>query len=447
MSTYIKKFQTHNDYMTSSLVYPNVSLCMDNTNEDFIDVHYNPIHNYAEEYLTFVALEDGIFTFSPQNNNVISYSIDNGETWTTGNGINVSAGDEVLWKGEMIPNNMGIGNFTSTAEFNVKGNIMSLLYGDNYKGQTSLTNYDSEFYNLFDRNTKLINAKNLSLPATTLTDSCYSNMFYSCTALTTAPELPATTLASNCYSNMFEGCRSLMTAPELPATTLAYGCYEYMFYSCTSLITTSELPATTLASYCYGNMFQGCTSLVSAPELPATTLASSCYQYMFYDCTVLATAPELPATTLAIGCYYGMFNGCTALVTAPELPATTLATSCYRYMFNCCTALVTAPELPATTLTEYCYQSMFQGCTSLVSAPELPATTLVNNCYKNMFDACTLLNYIKAMFTTTPSSTYTGHWVRGVASTGTFVKNSAATWTTTGNNGVPSGWTVQTTSA
>ena len=51
------------------------------------------------------------------------------------------------------------------------------------------------------------------------------------------------------------------------------------------------------------------------------------------------------------------------------------------------------------------------------------------------------------MFTTTPSSTYTQNWVSGVASTGTFVKNSAATWDVTGTSGIPSGWTVETASA
>ena len=64
-----------------------------------------------------------------------------------------------------------------------------------------------------------------------------------------------------------------------------------------------------------------------------------------------------------------------------------------------------------------------------------------------MFLGCTSLNYIKAMFTTTPSTTYTANWVNGVSATGTFVKNSAASWTTTGNNGIPNGWTVQTASA
>ena len=90
---------------------------------------------------------------------------------------------------------------------------------------------------------------------------------------------------------------------------------------------------------------------------------------------------------------------------------------------------------------------MFYGCTNLTTAPVLPATTLVQSCYSSMFRGCTSLNYIKATFTTTPSSTYTSNWVNGVSATGTFVKNSAATWTTTGNNGIPTGWTVETASA
>jgi hypothetical protein len=69
---------------------------------------------------------------------------------------------------------------------------------------------------------------------------------------------------------------------------------------------------------------------------------------------------------------------------------------------------------------------------------------LVQNCYREMFNGCTSLNYIKAMFTTTPSTTYTKSWVDGVAANGTFVKNSAAQWDVSGINGIPTGWTVQT---
>ena len=49
------------------------------------------------------------------------------------------------------------------------------------------------------------------------------------------------------------------------------------------------------------------------------------------------------------------------------------------------------------------------------------------------------------MFTTTPGP-YTQNWLYNVSSTGTFVKNSAATWNVSGASGIPSGWTVQTAS-
>lgn len=60
-----------------------------------------------------------------------------------------------------------------------------------------------------------------------------------------------------------------------------------------------------------------------------------------------------------------------------------------------------------------------------------------------MFTYCSKLNYVKAAFTTTPGNSYTRNWLNGVASTGTFVKNPAATWDVTGANGVPNGWTIE----
>ena len=396
MAKYLKLFKTHTQYETyingQDAVKPNVSYC-----KDVMDVHYNPyVHDYSQDYFTTVSLENGAITFTPKNNNVISYSTDNGDTWTEGNSVTVESGDEVLWKGTMTPLQYeGIGNFSSTCNFDVQGNIMSLLFGDDFKNQLSLEGKNYSFTLLFA--TKLISAENLILPATTL--------------------------ASGCYGAMFNGCTSLTVAPELPATTLAEWCYASMFYGCTSLTTVPQLPATTLAEWCYSNMFNGCTGLTSAPQLPATTLASDCYSFMFGGCTSLTSAPELLATTLADNCYNSMFYGCSGLTTAPQLPATTLADNCYQYMFNGCTSLTSAPQLPATTLTTYCYNQMFAGCTKL--------------------------NYIKAMFTTTPSTTYTSNWVNGVPVSGTFVKNSAATWNpeeVRGANGVPNGWTVETAS-
>ena len=144
-----------------------------------------------------------------------------------------------------------------------------------------------------------------------------------------------------------------------------------------------------------------------------------------------------------------LFYNATNLQNVSEnfLPATTLSQYCYNYMFYGCTGLISAPALPATTLQQYCYQYMFRGCSSLTTAPVLPATSLQRYCYQYMFQNCSKLNYIKAMFTTTPGTNYTRSWVQSVASSGTFVKNSRAGWTTTGNNAIPSGWTIQTASA
>ena len=300
------------------------------------------------------------------------------------------------------------------------------------------------YQTMFSDCTSLINVP--ELPATELADFCYDTMFKGCTSLTVAQTvLPATEIKTNSYCGMYSHCTSLTTPPVICATTVGYDSCDWMFSTCTSLTVAPELPATALSQYSYRRMFIDCINLTEAPELPATTLADDCYRSMFQGCTSLTEAPELPASALTSYCYGYMFSGCTSLVTPPELPATTLAKNCYANMFYDCTSLSTAPALCATTLMESCYNSMFYNCTSLTSAPELPATTIKKNSYKNMFNGCSSLNYVKALFTTDPEGgEYTTDWLNGVSQTGTFVKNASATWTTTGPNGVPNGWTVQT---
>lgn len=312
---------------------------------------------YEEQYLTIESLEDNNTVYLKASSagiaKTVSASTDNGATWTEytsstgGSGTTLATlntGDKLLVKGENSVYGKSTSRgpiynkFTSTGQFKVKGNIMSLIYGDNFIGQTSLS-AGYTFYSLFNNSPTLISAENLVLPTTTLANNCYQSMFRNCTSLTTAPELPATTLADSCYSGMFNGCTSITTAPQLPATTLA--------------------------QYCYIGMFGYCTSLITAPELPATTLAMGCYQSMFDDCTSLTTAPELPTTTLA----------------------------------------------------EYCYFQMFRNCTSL--------------------------NYIKCLATNTSVTYCTLEWTLNVSSSGTFVKAASMTSWTTGDSGIPTGWTVQ----
>ena len=204
---------------------------------------------------------------------------------------------------------------------------------------------------------------------------------------------------------------------------------------------------TLTANYAFRSLF-GSTynyeTLISAENLvlPATTLTKGCYSFMFQDCESLETAPTLPATTLADSCYNGMFYECTNLTTAPALPVTILATECYQYMFYGCIRLVNAPTLPATTLATGCYQYMFGGCTNLKNAPELSATKLADRCYGGMFYKCTKLSYIKCLATDISATDCTYIWVYKVANTGTFVKAASMPSWTTGDNGIPTGWTV-----
>ena len=240
-------------------------------------------------YLTFEALEDG-FQVTKSGANQAEYSFDgltwNYVHWSSGT-PEINKGQKMYLRGYMSPDpNYGIGTFRCNKRFRAKGNCMSLLFQDDAANVFSLSGYD----------------------------------------------------------------------------------------------------------YAFRELFRDVTTLVDASEL------------------------KLQATTLSEWCYYEMFRGCTNLVKAPQLPAMTLRTACYISMFN--------------------------GCSSLTEAPVLPALTLIGESeYDTMFSGCSSLKYIKAMFLNDPIySTY--GWVSGVASEGVFVKNKDATWNKTGDNGVPSGWTI-----
>lgn len=201
-----------------------------------------PPHDYSHDYLTIVSLED--------NNNIyfkvgtitqdiltIYVSVDDGLTWVsktpyyTSGDYEIKLGtlntnDKILIKG----NNLSYSPYSSsgrtthyfecTKQYNIEGNILSLMYGDNFISTTPGTLSDYAFQYLFCRvkvplsdptfgaNTNLISAENLILP-NVVGNGCYSHMFKQCTALTIAPVLPASILKTACYGSMFSGCSSL----------------------------------------------------------------------------------------------------------------------------------------------------------------------------------------------------------------------------------------------
>ena len=388
-------------------------------NEGYTFDHWS--EGYEFQYFTIESLEDGnTITFSKpatitaSDLTSMSYSTDNGVTWTTltndgssAQSIDVSLdkGDKAIWKGvaKRLNNNYGQQHgchFTSTAEkeWEVSGNIMSLLYEDDFYGRDYPGGgYNLTFYGLFCTMTStdywLKSAKNLVLPAAVLKTHCYTMMFKNNTGLVFPPRV---------------------------------------------------LPAEVATSTCYYQMFYGCTSLVDTPEIMATSCEGQQNFYgMFMNCTSLTRAPELRITNTTSQCCLSMFNGCSNLTDALELPATTMYYQCYKDMFHGCTALTAAPALPATSLATGCYQQMFVGCSSLTIAPVLSASTLASYSYNYMFSGCTALNEITCLATDITAEQCTVGWLNGVSSTGTFHKAAEMTGWATGTSGIPTNWTVE----
>lgn len=400
------------------------------------------------------AISGGTIRITNPNRLSIDYKREDRD-WVSANDesidIMVEAGERVWFRG-LNESYTKIGQDESVTEttfrcyngdFYLYGNLMSLIYGDDYESKSEITgNY--AFYKLFSRDGRIVNhpSQDIELPATKLSPSCYRNMFYGCMKLTRAPKLPASILAEACYASMFAYCTSLKDFPEMAASDMAYMSCTWMMMG-SGIEEAPELPAMNLARSCYEFMFMECPNLKKGPSvLPATELAANCYTGMFQRSDKLETAPELPATKLKYSCYSHMFNGCESLKKAPELPATELAEACYQRMFGN-SGLEETPELPATNLEVMCYQYMFEGSKSLTKAPVLPALKLNYWCYEKMFHDCSSLSYVNAAFLTTPSSSYTSSWLDGVASEGTFIKNPEATWDVRGVNGIPEGWSIE----
>ena len=242
MIKYLKKFKLtsqYEEYINSDIaVLPNVSLITSNNT-----VRYN--HNY----LKFTAQQDNsTISLTSKTSPDIKYSL-NGGAWTQWDysAITLNTGDTIRMKGNnsngFSTSSSNYNQFQMTGKISASGNIMSLLYDDNFE-------------------------RKLTIPC----NDCFYRMFYGCAALTTAPELPATTLAINCYDNMFYGCTSLTTAPDLPATTLVVNCYAYMFYRCTKVNSITCLATDISANSCVVNWVSGVAS--SGTFIKAKTMTS-----------------------------------------------------------------------------------------------------------------------------------------------------------------------------
>lgn len=259
---------------------------------------------YEELYLTIHALDQAsLRSNTAYTGGSVYYRTKGSNNWQTlspGTTISMSADDEIELKGQSGATALFSGG-TQSGHYEVYGNVMSLIHGDNFVGQTTIPSGLVDcFYSTFRECQSLVSIKNMVMPATTLSRGCYRSMFNKCRYLSELPDVfipSGATLSSGCCRYTFEELGASasthvnVSAGFLPPTNLATRCYESMFNNA-NISSAPELPATTLAERCYISMFRGCTSITTAPVLPAQTMDrnwSSCYSNMFQGCTSLST--------------------------------------------------------------------------------------------------------------------------------------------------------------
>lgn len=165
-----------------------------------------PLSTYIRKYLTIQAIETGTISVSIDSgcsSMTISYSLDNGVTWIdnafttdtakTYTTPTLSAGDRVLWKcistdGSFSKSYGKVVKFSSTMSCKMYGNIMSLIYGDNFIGKNTVADGFQTFrQNFIDLN--VVDAEYLIIPVMTMKQYVAIMMFDGNTNLVKGPAL------------------------------------------------------------------------------------------------------------------------------------------------------------------------------------------------------------------------------------------------------------------
>ena len=203
--------------------------------------------------LTFLPLDDGKITVTFNNGITLAgdihYTINDGQEQTIAKNT-TGAYDIQAKKGDVVQlysinTSLGGGavagtrggtraidegakyiNIRPSMKTEIFGNVMSLLKGkDGLEGATAIEAKNA-FYGLFAGAENLVNndERLLVLPATTLTEGCYQDMFNGCKGIEKAPVLPAPKLEKNCYQEMFYDCAKLNHVKCLATDISAEGC-------------------------------------------------------------------------------------------------------------------------------------------------------------------------------------------------------------------------------
>ena len=188
---------------------------------------------------------------------------------------------------------------TTGLKCTVSGNIMSLIWGDDYvyapanklpfpnfnKGAWGGNYYEGTQYVYFDfTNDFIVDAGDLWLPTKNLCPNIFKNMFNNCYKLEVAPDVNAKYLPYHACDSMFYGCSSLHEMSNVLAETVERGSMYRMFALCTTMNTVTDLHI----KHIVGNngdgalteTFMRCSGITSCPDWDASidiVLPENCY--------------------------------------------------------------------------------------------------------------------------------------------------------------------------
>lgn len=208
-------------------------------------------------------------------------------TTSTAQYISISTGDVIrFYRAETTPWSISsdsgwYNRIGGSAEIKVYGNIASLI------GFSETIPAYCFRYLLYQ--SQIVDASELELPWTTLSDSCFIRLFMGSTKLAKLPYLPATTLANNCYTYMFRGCTALKTIAKMGVQTITCNNAFVEMYALTG-IETVTIPKMHFNSGRMTGFMRNCTSLKTVTvDTYDETLPANAYQHLFRGCSGLET--------------------------------------------------------------------------------------------------------------------------------------------------------------
>lgn len=173
--------------------------------------------------------------------------------------------------------------------------------------------------------------------------------------------------------------------------------------------------------YLLADLFRECQTIMSAYDMELTleTIGSYCYSYMFYRCYNIEYVPK-KCNCINANAY--SFNG-------------------YNWVTNANPKLKNITDISLIkSVGSYTFSRMYQNNKNIESSVCLNFQSTGSNSLFYMFYGCSKINYIHCMLL--GNITNLSGAFQSVASTGVFVKHIDAAWEVTGNNGVPTNWTI-----